>query len=153
MSDIKVALPTVITNKDLSDGRAVVVTPDNALLVSPIDSSSGSVCEHGTYAAVGTGNTETIVTYTVGAGDTFMLKSIAASASSGPCKVIVDITDGVNAVIETLFTAFFSSTDPTIQLVIPNGLHVAATNIVRVRVKNNAVAAQDIYSTITGKII
>jgi hypothetical protein len=153
MSDIKVALPTVITNKDLSDGRAVIVTADNALLVSPIDSSSGAVCQHGTYAAVNTGSTQTITTYTVGSGDTLMLKSVAVSASAGPCKVIVDVTDGSGTLIETLFTAFFSSADPTLQLVVPAGIDVAATNIVRVRVKNNAVASQDVFATITGKII
>lgn len=153
MSDIKVAQPTVITNKDLSDGRAVIVTADNALLVTPIDGSDGSVCQFGSYASVAGGSTETIVAYTVSSGSTFLLKSAAASASSGPCKVIVDVTDGGGTPIETLFTGFFSSIDPTLQFVVPSGYDVAATNIVRVRAKNNSVAAQDIYGTITGKII
>ena len=153
MSDIKVALPTVITNKDLTDGRAAEVTVDNALKVALGETSSGTVCYQNYFSDIGVGNTEVAAAYTVNPGDTFVLKSITASASSGPCKVLVELTDSSDVVIETLFIGFFSSVEPTLQVLFPATISIASTDKVRVRVKNNAVASQDAYATIMGRII
>lgn len=153
MSDIKVALPTVITNKDLTDGRAAEVTADNALKVTLGEVNLGAVCYQDSFSSIGISDTEVVSVYAVSPGDTFVLKSITASASSGPCKVLVELTDSSDVVTETLFVGFFSSVDPTLQVLFPATITVAANDKVRVRVKNNAVSAQDAYATIMGRII
>jgi cytochrome c551/c552 len=168
MSDIKVALPTVLTNKDISDGYSAQITSDNALKVDgssftqPISGTvtaevaevtSGLICVSSAVTSLGNGLTDTAAYYAVSAGETFYLKSAVATGSAGPCKVVVDYTDSSNTVVDTLCTAFFSSTNPTVQIVFPATIDIPATNIVRVRVTNNCGRSQNVYGTIMGRSV
>jgi hypothetical protein len=166
MADIKVALPTVLTNKDWTDGYAAEVTSGNALKVDGssytqpvsgtvtaevVEPTTGLICVSSTASNLTNGSTDTAASHTVPAGETFYLKSAVATGSAGPCKVVIDYTDSSNTVVDTLCTAFFSSTNPTVQILFPATIDIPATNIVRVRVTNNCGKTQDVYGTIMGR--
>lgn len=154
MGDIKTGLPISITDANYNgttNTRKASVSATGALKVTVEESLSGAVCASGSYVGVASGNTEIACQYTVGASQTFNLKSIVASASAGPCKVIVDYTDG-SVVVDTLATGFFSSVSPTVQINFPATFELQENYVVRVRIRNNAVAAQDVYASIMGQI-
>lgn len=168
MADIKVALPTVLTNKDWTDGYTAEVTSDNALKVDgssytqPIsgtvtaeiaEPTTGLICVSSTASNVVNGSTESAVIHTVPAGETFYLKSIVATGSAGPCKIVVDYTDSSNTVVDTLCTAFFTSANPTVQILFPATIDIPSTNIVRVRVTNSCGKTQNVYGTIMGRSV
>lgn len=154
MGDIKTGLPISITDANYNgttNTRKANVTSTGALKVAVEEALDGSICVSGSYAGLAIGNTEIACQYTVGASEILNLKSIVASASSGPCKVIVDYTDG-SVVVGTLATGFFSSVTPTLQIAFPATYEIPSNYVVRVRIKNSAVAAQDVYASIMGQI-
>lgn len=159
MSDIKVAFPTIITNKDLSDGYVAQVTSDNALKVTgtinavPGEVDSGLLCISDDYPSLGSTLSTVVTTYTVGASSVFYLKGITASASSGPCKVVVEYTNSLDVVLGTLCVGFFSSIMPTLQMSFPATINIPSSCKIRISMTNKSPFSQDVYATIMGRVI
>jgi len=127
-------------------GAGTMHTPSGGV-VSVSDLSVGDVLVslHQQSSAIGTSSTATVATFSIASPDIFNMRSVIASASSGPCKVSVKDSDG-----STIATGFFSSIYPTVQIGFPAGYTISGKEI-RVLVTNNAVTSQDLYASIMGR--
>ena len=127
-------------------GAGTMHTPSGGV-VSVSDLSVGDVLVslHQQSSAIGTSSTATVATFSIASPDIFNMRSVIASASSGPCKVSVKDSDG-----STIATGFFSSMYPTVQIGFPAGYTISGKEI-RVLVTNNAVTSQDLYASIMGR--
>lgn len=72
-------------------------------------------------------------------------------SASGKFKAIVQIETGVaTGVFNIIFAAFNSTASPTFKISLPNNTLVATGARIQVLMTNNDLAAQDLYSTISG---
>jgi hypothetical protein len=110
--------------------------------------TTGIVCSYGTAATVAAASTGTI-SYTVTAAKTLYLKSVIASSSGAPCKVIVDYGAGPT----TLAVGFYSSANPFLVIPFNEAPGIAASTVVNVKIRNDAQSTQDLYATIMGQEI
>lgn len=91
--------------------------------------------------------------YTVTAAKTLYLDEINSSAS-GKAKMEIQVETGVaTGVFTTFFVQFNSTATPNMWINLANPITVAAGVRVRVVMTNKDVAAEDMYSTISGKEI
>jgi hypothetical protein len=117
-----------------------------ALPVSVKEITSGNVNNFNNID-VGSSSSGTVVTKSVASGS-FVLKSVQASSSAGPVKVVVRVANV--STTTTISVGFFSSANPYIDFNYPQGYVVSSGNTVQVLGFNNAVATQTIYSFING---
>ena len=155
MGDIKAGLPITITDagyNGTSNTKKASVSNTGAVKVHIEETDSGLICTADSYTDVANNVTEEILAYTVPAASTFYVKSVIASASAGPCKVIIDYADaGVQVAI--LATVFFSSVTPFVQVDFPDGYSIPENNDVRVFVQKKCGLSQNVYATIMGRYI
>lgn len=88
--------------------------------------------------------------YTVTAGKTLHLNQITSSAS-GKAKMTVRIETGVaTGVFNDVFVQFNSAATPNMSVILSDDILIAAGVRVRCSMKNRDLAAEDLYSTISG---
>ena len=127
-------------------GSGTMRSPARGVIsVSDVSAGDELISYHEQAFSIGASSTATVATYSIATPDIFNMRSVIASASSGPCKVSVKTNNGA-----TIATGFFSSANPTLQLNFPSGFTISGQEI-RVLMTNNAVASQDLYATITGR--
>lgn len=116
-----------------------------------IDTVSGtSVNDYKRAIAIAAGATDNH-DYTVTAGKTLYLDEVNSTAS-GKAKMEVQVETGVaTAVFNTFFVQFNSTATPNMWISLDNPITVAAGVRVRIVMTNKDVAAEDMYSTISGK--
>jgi hypothetical protein len=110
------------------------------LLVTDGNNDKTVVNQYGTAANVTSGSIGVAATYY--SSGQFLLKSVQASASAGPCKVQVLVNSGV------LATSFFSSINPSVNIEFSDGYLVSGT--VGCIIQNNNPNTQDVYANILG---
>ena len=130
----------------------VVATPNGTYSVvvtdiMPGDADSTLVNEYNNIV-VNADDTGTIVSKVISNLNNFYLSSIVASASAGPCKVVVRNISGAGTVTNAV--TFFSSANPMNQINFPTNLKLTNSTL-QVCVTNLAGANQDVYATVMGK--
>lgn len=158
MADIQTQLPVKLTDgintAAITSGSAIRV--DGSTVTQPVsisgtvstvagEISTGVVASASDATATANGSVGSI-TYTVTAGKTLFLKQVFASASGGPCKVVVEY----GATPTIVAVGFFSAAVPYINFFFAQPIPVSAGTTVTVAITNNAGAAQDVYATIFG---
>jgi hypothetical protein len=139
---LRVAANLAVGGANVSVTNPVPVTLDTV--------SGTSVNDYKRAVAIAVGATDNH-DYTVTAGKTLYFDQIEASAS-GKAKMEVEIETGVATnVFNTFFVQFNSTSTPIMSLILSNPITVAAGVRVRVVLTNKDVAAEDMYSTISGK--
>lgn len=133
-----------LTSTDL-DYSPISVDKSGNVLTVEAGRADGVITNYGTVSSVAHNATGT-VTYVVPVGKTFYLKQILASSSGAPCKVVVDYGVGPT----TIFTGFYSSANPLIDVTFAQPIPIAASTSVNTKITNMGGMAQDIYSTIIG---
>lgn len=125
-----------------------------ALPVSINEISNDNVVSYSSSANVASNSSAVVTYYYVGAGLTFYLKEIIASASSGPVKIIAEYaaTSG-GASSGTYTVGFFSSANPTLAIPFYQPIVVLGPSYVRVTMRNDSAFTQDLYATIIGRTI
>lgn len=126
------------------------VTAANPVPVSLVSTSPGTpVNDYKRAIGIAAGATDNH-DYTVTAGLTLHLNQIESSGS-GKAKMEVEVETGVaTGVFTTRFVQFNSTATPNMHIELINPIQVAAGVRVRVVMKNTDLAAQDMYSTISG---
>jgi hypothetical protein len=99
---------------------------------------------YSTVTNVPTGNGTAVVGYSTNGSTTARINNAMASASGGPCKVIVQI--GANPVA----VGFFSSANPFINFQFGNPILVGPSETISVYIQNDASAAQNLYASLIG---
>jgi hypothetical protein len=87
------------------------------------------------------------LSYTVTAGKTLYVKGIIASSSAGPCKVVVD--HGLSPT--TIGVGFYSPSNPYLSMNFVQPPAISPTEIVRIKITNNATSTQNVYATLMGE--
>ena len=119
--------------------------------VSIVEPSSGNIISYGTQSSVAANNSVVVAYYSIGAGTTFYLRNVVASASAGPVKVIVEYAaSSGGASSGTYCVGFFSSADPTLNLNFSYPIAISGATYVRVTMRNGNTEAQDLYASIIG---
>lgn len=160
MADIsKVGLPTYLSDYSYEGDPAtapslVASVTNGALLVtgtvvaSNLDGSATLVNLFDTNT-LATEVTGTIASTTVSALDEFYLESILASASAGPCKVIVQNISGAGTATNAV--TFFSSANLSSQISFHDTLRFTDSTV-QVCITNKAGDTQSVYANIMGKL-
>lgn len=160
MADIsKVGLPTYLSDYSYEGDPAtapslVANVTNGALLItgtvvaSNLDGSATLVNSFDT-STLATETTGTIVSKTVSAGENFYLHSILASASAGPCKVILQNVTGAGTATNAV--TFFSSANLSSQISFHDTLRFT-NSTVQVCITNKAGETQSVYANIMGKL-
>lgn len=132
---------------ELTNGTAAI-SPTNPLPVYLQDGGT-SVNSYNTAAAVASGSTSN-ADYTVTSGKTLHLEQVWGAAE-GKLKIEVQIETGVaTGVFTSIYVGFNSAATPCINVPLSSYPEVAAGVRVRVIRTNNEVAAQDVYTTVSG---
>ena len=108
-------------------------------------SNAGNALQlYNSVTAVASGSQTAVVDYTPAGGTMAYINNAMASASGGPCKVIVQIDTNPIAV------GFFSSANPFINFQFGNPLLVNPAQTIAIYIQNDAAAAQNLYATLIG---
>lgn len=139
-----------ITSGRLSvDGSGVTQPISGSVSIS--EPSNGNVAVYGTVASVVQNSSVVVAYYSIAAGDTLYLKNIIASASGGPCKVIVEYAAAATgAASGTYCIGFFSSANPTLNLDFIHPIAISGATFLRVTMRNDNPNTQDLYASIIG---
>lgn len=133
----------------LTDGTdALNINSDGSLNVVVSNSTAGDeIHEYATSATVAAGNTVTVITYTVTALKTLLLKTVEAAAS-GKAKVVVLAGTPSSETVRAVF--FISTASGFGQIHFDQPIEVAAGDNVLVTMTNNDNQSQDLYAFING---
>ncbi len=135
----------------VTSGRLIVDGSGVTQPVSIVEPSSGNIIAYGTQASVAANSSVVVAYYSIGAGTTFYLRNVVASASAGPVKVIVEYAaTSSGASSGTYCIGFFSSADPTLNLNFSYPIVISGATYVRVTMRNGNTEAQDLYASIIG---
>jgi len=135
---------------DGTNAQIIATDTSGNLKVVVTDSTAGDqIQSYNTASAVAVDATSTH-TYTVTAGKTLLLKTVEAAASG---KMKIEVKTGVPASETTKAVAFISTATPTVQIMFPEPIEVAATDNVLVVRTNRDNQAQDVYDFINGEEI
>lgn len=148
---IRALTSTDVVSANIRDNTGTAFSAANPLPVTLSAAVSGTPIDaYATASAIAAGSTSNH-DYTVTAGKTLQLNQIEASGS-GKMKIEVQIESGVaTGTFATRFVGFNSTSSPNITFKISDAIPVAAGVRVRViRTNKEAIAAQDVYSTICG---
>jgi len=146
---VRTEVPGDVAAKITDGVDTVAVNTDGSINVVVQDSGVSSTEKH-IFATVvaGVPNTpNTVISYTVTAGKTFLLKKIFASGSG---KLKIEVKTGTPASETTKAVAFTSTAYPIGDILLPSPIEVAAADNILVIVTNKDTANQDLYAFING---
>lgn len=124
------------------------------VITSEKEVTTNVISSFGTASNITSTSTSVVVYYNVGVGNTFLLKEIIASASSGPVKVIVEYSATAGGASDgTYAIGFFSSANPTLNLPFYQPIVINGPTYVRVSMRNDSPFTQDLYATLIGRLV
>lgn len=148
---------SIQTIQGLASGFPLTIqglTSGSPVATNQIEIISNTINAYGTSANVTTSNSSVVSYLNISVGQTFVLKEIIASASSGPVKVIVEYAAASTGPSSgTYAVGFFTSANPTLALPFYQPIVATGPTYVRVTMRNDSAFTQDLYATIIGRLV
>jgi hypothetical protein len=124
-------------------------SPTNPIFVSSSDVAGNSVDNYQTSASLAAGSSVSL-DYTVSAGKTFYTRQFWA-AGSGKIKLQCEYeTAAASGIFNTFWVGFNSTADTNILIPVPSAKTQVTGARIRMVISNLDLAAQDVYSTLSG---
>lgn len=140
--------PVLIAGTDGTNAQTISTDTNGYVNVNATvtEIDTGTVAFYDTATSIANNNTGTL-TYTTSAAITFYLKTVIATASAGPCKVVLDYGAGPTVIA----VGFITDATPVVQFQFGQPVVIPASTAVNVKITNRAGQAQDVYATIIGR--